>query len=229
MQPVKRKWTRSPQREAQYESERKAIVRAAYRLIGRAGNSVSVQEILDDAGLSTRAFYRHFASKDELVLSMYRTDNERVASALWAATKAEADPWDGLRAWVELSLSVAFDEGRESHSRVLGSNEARSAPGWNREFLDGVERSLSSLEAVIERGVREGRFVTPSPTDDAKILFGATQNFVSLRMARGPSAMSRDETTNALIQAARRMLGLAGTVAGNGPSSKRTAKVRSVS
>ena len=30
-------------------------------------------------GLSTRAFYRHFAGKDERILSMYRTDNGRVA------------------------------------------------------------------------------------------------------------------------------------------------------
>ena len=80
VEAAKRKWTRSPAREARYENERKAIIRAAYRLVGHNRGFVSVQEILESAELSTRAFYRHFSSKDELVLSMYRSDNERVSA-----------------------------------------------------------------------------------------------------------------------------------------------------
>ena len=209
MQPVKRKWTRSPEREAQYEKERRAIVKAAYRLIGNSRESVSVQDILDEAGLSTRAFYRHFAGKDELILTMYRTDNERVASSLWAVTGAEADPWEALHAWVDLSFSVAFEKGRERHARVLSSNDARSAPGWSQEYLDGVERSLASLEATIVRGVEEGRFSTDTPRADAKVIFGATQNFNSLRMAGGPPGVTRQDVLDAVLSAAARMLRVA--------------------
>lgn len=50
---AKRKWTPSPMREARYESERRAIIRAAYRLIGHETGFVSVQDILEEAGLST--------------------------------------------------------------------------------------------------------------------------------------------------------------------------------
>ena len=94
-------------------------MRAAYRLIGRDGGFVSVQEILDSADLSTRAFYRHFSSKDELVLSMYRGDNERVAAALWTATQTELDVWDALQAWIDVSLSVVYDLGRSCIPRYL--------------------------------------------------------------------------------------------------------------
>ena len=46
-----------------------------------------MHDVLDAAGLSTRAFYRHFRSRDELVLEMYRVDCERVNATLasWVA------------------------------------------------------------------------------------------------------------------------------------------------
>jgi AcrR family transcriptional regulator len=223
--PEKRKWTRSPARLARYDSEREAIMRAAYRLIGREGGSVSVQEILDAAGLSTRAFYRHFASKDELVLSMYRTDNQRVADALWAATEEEPDAWRALQAWVDLSLSVVFDKGRERHSRVLGSPEAKSAAGWSQEFLDGVGREMASLEAVLARGARDGTFPTVQVETDAQVIFGATNNFASLHMAGGPDVVSREQALDAVLGAARRMLGVDyGATAGSGSTSRARAK-----
>jgi AcrR family transcriptional regulator len=49
------------------------IINAAYRcLAAAAGAPVSITDILEEAGLPTRAFYRHFESKDALLLSMLR-------------------------------------------------------------------------------------------------------------------------------------------------------------
>lgn len=207
MEPVKRKWTRSPARLARYDSEREAIMKAAYRLVGRKSGPVSVVEVLESAGLSTRAFYRHFSSKDELVLTMYRTDNERVAQALWDATDAEPDAWRALQAWVDVSLAVAFDHGPERHSRVLRSAEVRSAAGWPQEFLDGNRRTMESLEGVLERGAREGTFRTVHIRSDAQVIFGATNHLVSLRLAGDPDAPDRQKALEIVLDAARRMLG----------------------
>ncbi len=184
-------------------------MRAAYRLIGRDSGSVSIQEILAAAGLSTRAFYRHFASKDELILTMYRTDNERVADGLWAVTETQPDPWTALLAWVDLSLSVVFDKARERHSRVLGSAEAKGTAGWSQEFLDGTERHIASLEAVLARGSQDGTFRANQPHTDAQVLFGAVQHFNSVRMNGGPEAVTRQEALGAVVEAARRMTGIA--------------------
>jgi AcrR family transcriptional regulator len=187
-------------------------MRAAYRLMGKSERPVSVQEILDSAGLSTRAFYRHFASKDELVLSMYRTDNERVAEALWVASESEPDEWAALRLWVDISLSVVFDQGPERHSRVLGSAEVRGAVGWSQEFLDGIDRHTASLEALLGRGKRAGRFRTADEHKDAQVLFGATHHFNSVRMAAN-DLIDREDAIDAIMQAARRMLALEETSA----------------
>jgi AcrR family transcriptional regulator len=183
-------------------------MRAAYRLIGRDSGSVSIQDILGAADLSTRAFYRHFASKDELILTMYRTDNERVANGLRAVTETEPDPWKALVAWVDLSLSVVFDKARERHSRVLGSAEAKGTAGWSQEFLDGTERHIASLEAVLARGSQDATFRTGQPRTDAQVIFGAVQHFNSVRMNGGPETVSRQEALGAVLDAARRMTGV---------------------
>jgi AcrR family transcriptional regulator len=205
VEPGKRKWTRSPERLAQYDAERESIMRAAYRLMDKSERVVSVQEILESAGLSTRAFYRHFASKDELVLTMYRTDNERVAEALWTATGSEPDAWAALRLWVEISLSVVFDQGPERHSRVLGSAEVKSAAGWAQEFLDGIDRHTASLEALLRRGALEGRFGGTEEHKDAQVLFGATQHFNAVRM-KSTDVIDREGAIEAIMRAARRLL-----------------------
>src|SRR5947199_263952 len=63
------------------DTEERALVEAAHRAMRRNGFSgATVADILAEAGLSTRAFYRHFASKDELLLAMYRRDSSAVAA-----------------------------------------------------------------------------------------------------------------------------------------------------
>src|SRR5439155_10995944 len=103
---------------------------------------------------------RHFASKNDLFLAMYRNDNERLAQALSEATMAEPDPWQALRAWVDLSLAVTFEPDRLRHSRVLSSAEVQQAEGYKKELLDGKDRSRASLEALLLRGGLDGTFQT---------------------------------------------------------------------
>ena len=85
----------SPARLAKYRAEREQIMRAAYRLIQQNGSrETSVHDVLRETGFSTRAFYRHFRSKDELVIEMYRVDSDRVTDALVAAVTSAPTPLD---------------------------------------------------------------------------------------------------------------------------------------
>lgn len=207
MQREKRKWTISPERAAQYEAERRQIIRVAYRLMGNGSGPVSIQDILDATGLGTRAFYRHFASKNDLFLGMYRDDNQRVSEALSAATTSEPDPWLALQAWVDISLSVAYQPTRLRHARVLRSAEVQQADGYAQELLDGKVRNRASLEALVERGVAEQAFRTDHPADDAFVVAGATNEYVGLRLDAGEDAPSQAEALESVMRAARRLLG----------------------
>src|SRR4051794_27006950 len=80
-------------------SERERIMEAASRLLS-AGHSLAVTDVLEGAGLSTRAFYRHFESEDALLLALFRRDSERVNTQLEAAVDAAATPRDALIGWI---------------------------------------------------------------------------------------------------------------------------------
>src|ERR1700749_344408 len=74
------------------ERERTAIIRAAHRLIGHsAGGTTPIEDILRGAGVNRRTFYRHFPSKDALVLAMQHEAGELVHEALRSATGRAAD------------------------------------------------------------------------------------------------------------------------------------------
>ena len=59
------------QRRAVYEQEVTRLVDASFKLIRDTGNlEPRVSEIVAEAGLSNQAFYKHFRSKDELLLAV---------------------------------------------------------------------------------------------------------------------------------------------------------------
>ena len=76
--------------EADPGSERQLIVDAALRVMHQNGYAAAqISDILGEAKLSTRAFYRHFQSKDDLLLALFR-DNAASTSRLLAARVAAA-------------------------------------------------------------------------------------------------------------------------------------------
>src|ERR1700684_1845517 len=96
--------------QSRAERERTAIIRAAHRLIGHsAGGTTSIEDILRAAGVNRRTFYRHFPSKDALVLAMQHEAGELVREALWSATAGAANGRAAVLAWIEEFLSIGWD------------------------------------------------------------------------------------------------------------------------
>ena len=81
--------------------------------------SVNVARVLDRAALSTRAFYRHFDSKDALVsavfLQMARIETRRLKRKMAAAS----NPADAVVAWIDGRLDLAFNEQIRSDLRQI--------------------------------------------------------------------------------------------------------------
>lgn len=178
----------SPARIEKYQAERSSILRAAFRLIGHREQAVSVQEILDEAGLSTRAFYRHFKSKDALILTMYRTAAERVDEELRTVAREATDPIDGLTSWISQQLAVVYDPRRARQATVLTSVEARSAMGFDQVHQEAATVRRAALSDLLRAGQRSGDLPgVTDPDEDARAVIGALGALIDARLDGQPT------------------------------------------
>jgi AcrR family transcriptional regulator len=198
----------SPAREQKYRAEKQRIMRAAYELIERDGSKeTSVHDVLAAAGLSTRAFYRHFRSRDELVLEMYRVDCERVNATLAAAVAAAPDPVSALAAWIDQNLAVVYDARRLRHAVVLSSTEVSSADGFTEVKNAGLAEQRASLVALLRDGHERGVFPYADPETDALAIQAVVGAHMRARLDRDPVARTRAEARTHTLDVFRRALG----------------------
>jgi AcrR family transcriptional regulator len=130
-------------------AEVRTLVDAAVAVLRRGGaEQLTVAEVLREAGLSTRAFYRHFTSKDELVLAVYEQDATASHDRLRQAMADAASPRAAFELWVDETLALAFDARRARRTRVLATEGARLQHQFPEEF-DGIVRGIiEPLEAL---------------------------------------------------------------------------------
>src|SRR5205807_2058277 len=122
---------------------------------------------LSQAGLSSRSFYRHFDSKDALLLALFRRDADAVGASLRAAVDAAADPLDALNAWLDGYLAVFFEPRRAARVRVMTSEGARKATGYEVELARVQRLLIEPLIDVLRRGWTAGALSSADPELDA--------------------------------------------------------------
>ena len=148
------------------EDELKILFDAALVVMARNGfQDAAVAEILNEANLSTRSFYRHFESKDQLLCALYRREAERASERLNAKVDAASDPLGALDAWI--SEIVSFGQHRKKAERVavLGSPGAMKAEGYAEETRHAAKLLIAPLEALLVSGRLDGTFPLADPAD----------------------------------------------------------------
>jgi len=201
----------SPAREEKYRAEKQRIVQAAYELIQRDGSKeTSVHDVLRAADLSTRAFYRHFRSKDELVLEMYRVDCDRVNTTLASAVAAAPDHVSALEAWIDQNLAVVYDARRLRHAVVLSSAEVSSAEGFTAVKNAGLAAQRAPLVALLTEGRDAGVFPQADPEIDALAIQAVVGAHMRARLDGDEVALTRAEARGHTLELFRRALGAPG-------------------
>ena len=153
------------------QAERSKLMDAALKVMKLNGfQGASVQDILDEAGLSTRAFYRQFRSKDDLLLAMFRTASARDVDAVVKRVANAAGPLEGLHAWIDEMTAIAFDRRRLSRM-VMFNVSARQAVGFDEECEFMRERLTGPLADALRTGLEDGSFPSARPEDDANTIF----------------------------------------------------------
>ena len=143
-------------REQVLTDELNEIIEATYRVISRSESiDPPLREILKEARLSTPAFYRHFRSKDELLVGLLEQGWEILRGYLVHQMEKADRPEEQVAAWVRGMVVQAGDAEAARRARPFVANDYRLAVS----FPDEYRTSRDALIALLVEPVRRMRGV----------------------------------------------------------------------
>ncbi|MFG1931029.1 TetR/AcrR family transcriptional regulator [Mycobacterium sp. NPDC048908] len=195
------------------DDDRGCIIDAAYSCLSEPHSGpISVAAILQRAGVSTRAFYRHFESKDELFLALLRQESDALADRLDRIVDEPGDPVDQLRAWIRGMFGWMHDEELRMHLTVIDSDEVRAAKGYRETRERAHQGRERSLVEIIRRGKADGSFPLADPEHDAVAISAVISREMANQSAGDEEGVQRSLVW--VLEFALRALGAPRTTAG---------------
>jgi AcrR family transcriptional regulator len=156
-------------RQAEIEGEMRRIVDRTLALIERTGTvDPSLREILAETGLSTQAFYRHFRSKDELLLVLLDDGRRQLVSYLEHRMATVDEPQQKVGEWVRGVLAQGTNETAACRTRPFVASEDRLAQTFPAEHAASVDLLIDLLVTVIAN-VGAGRGDADARADAAAV------------------------------------------------------------
>jgi len=138
---------RKPRADAQRNRER--ILEQAKKEFTRSGANASLEEIAKKADVGPGTLYRHFPTREELLVAVYRSEMEKLA----AAERTFADtlpPVEALRAW--LLLFVDAVETKQIIAPVLNT-----LVGDPKKVFEASHAQIhEALRALVKRAIKSG-------------------------------------------------------------------------
>jgi AcrR family transcriptional regulator len=133
-----------------YAAEVRALIDAAFAVMQRSGDiDPQVRDIVKAAGLSNQAFYRHFASKDALLLAVLADGQRQLVAYLQKRVAAAKSPTGQLRAWIEGVMAQATDARAADATRPFALNGARLADRFPADIAAGRAELLATLAPTV--------------------------------------------------------------------------------
>lgn len=182
------------------------LVRAGFELIRETGSlDPTVGAIVRAAGLSNQAFYRHFRSKDELLLAVVDEGSRLLADYLQHRMETADDPAERVSRWLHGILEQALNPDAAAATRPFALSRARLSELFPGEVEASERRTTALLRDALEEARRAGVFPHGDPERDADALYSLSMGWVERALARSVAA-SREDAEH-LVAFAMRGLG----------------------
>ena len=154
----------APRKRADAQRNEAALLDAAAAAFVASGVDVPVREIAKRAGVGIGTIYRHFPTRADLIVAVYRHQVEACAAAGPALLASSASPHAALARWIH--LFVDFLVTKHGLAAALQSDDAafESLHAW---FIDELVPVCAELldAAAAAREIRPGM-------DDFKLMYG---------------------------------------------------------
>ncbi|URN06385.1 TetR/AcrR family transcriptional regulator [Actinomadura madurae] len=127
-----------------------ALLAAAGEVFVTSGVDAPIREIAARAGVGVGTIYRHFPTRSDLVVAVYRHQVEACAEAGPTLLETTGSPFEALRQWID--LFVDFLVTKHGLAEAMQS-DASGFEALHTYFLDRLEPVATRLvEAAVEAG-----------------------------------------------------------------------------
>jgi TetR/AcrR family transcriptional regulator len=146
------------------------LIRAGQALVLEGEGQFTVKQLADRAGVALQTFYRHFGSKDELLLAVLEENVVEGVEEMEAIATRESDPVEQLRVVIQLPLLMSMEPDAHRRLRFHARERLRVSE------LNPAESELAFapyrllVEDHIRRVDRAGARVAADPVHDADVV-----------------------------------------------------------
>ncbi len=189
-----------------YEDELERLLAATFRVMrDRDTAEPTVSDILAAAGLSTSAFYRHFPTKDDLLVTLLERAHELTRAHIDERMAATSDPSDRVAEWIR----GLFDLLRTDELVTANRPFLLAHPRLLERFPDEIGAGFEALLVPLADAVASARTAAGLPVGDAAgdarlvlhQVFGMLIDAAALRAPVGDDVVSQvvDYTLRAVL------------------------------
>lgn len=146
--PKKSAAARRPRADARRNQQ--ALLDAAAAVFVRRGVEAPVRDIAAQAGVGMGTIYRHFPTRADLVVAVFRHQVDALAQEGTAAADAGDDPSTALRAWVDQFADFLVTK----HGLAEAMRSDRS--GFERLHAEFIERLVPVCRRLLEAAAADG-------------------------------------------------------------------------
>jgi AcrR family transcriptional regulator len=146
---------RTQRRRSDVERNERALLEAAAAVFASSGVDAPVREVAAAAGVGVGTLYRHFPTRSDLVVAVYRHQIDSCAEAGPALLASAPSPFAAVLSWVH--LFVDFLGTKHGLARVWEGDAA----GFTALHILFVERLVPVLTAMLDAARASGEVVAP--------------------------------------------------------------------
>jgi AcrR family transcriptional regulator len=155
---------RKPRSDAQRNRER--ILEVAKQVFTRRGADASMGEIARRAKIGPGTLYRHFATRDDLLATVYITEVEKLAAAQ-RKLSAELPPFEALRAWLLVFIDYI------AAKKIIAPALNAMAGGPSRVFQQTMQVMEEAANALASHAITSGDLRPDvDPIDVMRAIYG---------------------------------------------------------
>ena len=138
------------------------FIAAAVDLLRTTGKAdFTVQEVVDRSGLSLRAFYQHFATKDDLLLALVEETVRLHVTAV--RQRVDAEPTSRAKLVAALTTLFGSPETDDPASRGMVLFQSHLVATRTDDYAATIAPYIDTVAEILGSGVADGTFRTDLP------------------------------------------------------------------